>query len=461
MSNRRRVMGGLIGAAFLLATVAPGWTQSDRRAAAALPPTPIPTLALHGVYPNAGLVLEGPYTPPVPLLFALKFDAARRWTWAGTEGSMLAPARPDLYVLDHTNRMQVLSTLVTDELRAPGAPAAQIDGPVDELALLGNGDLLCADYNGDLRRFDDTLFLLDPTGSGVLKGVWYLDDLGCPGVCAPSTNTNVPRDRIDAVAGLAARRTFEISLASRTTQEIYVGQYLPSAVIRQIELTPGTPGTWATRRTYLSPTGDSVDGMDWDPDLQSFWMTSTATGLVYEVALDTVRNTFQVIQAFASSGLGGAIAVTAMRETQTPHKLIEGEGFSLAGSLHVVDSGHIGRGRPALYDPVGTGPVQVGILLDTDCANLPFRVLISLTPGKLVLGDRAVELGVDAALLWTLTDPAFAGTLNASGACNVVLPVHLPPGVGPLHIAIAVFDTPEVNYCGVKRLSTCIVHRTQ
>ena len=461
MNSKGLVTAVLIGAAVSLATAVPGEAQSGRWSTPAPTRSAIRGLSLLGGYPNAGLVIDGPRTPPVALLYALQFDPARRLVWAGTEASMVSAGQPDIYMLDHENTFQVLCTIVTDELRGPGAPAAQIDGPVDELTLLGNGDLLCADYNGDLKRFDDTLFLLDPASPGVLKGLWYLDDLGCPGSCAPNTNTNVPRDRVDAVAGLAVRRTYEISAASRATQEIYVSQYLPSAVIRQLELTPGTPGTWATRRTYLSPTGDSVDGIDWDPDLQSFWMTSTATGMIYEVALDTVTNSFRVIQSFPANGSGGAIAITAMRNTQIPHKLIEGEGFSFTGSMHVIDSGHVGRGQPAVFDPVGTGPVQVGILLDGDCANLGYRVLMSLAPGGIVLGDRFIGLAFDPLLMWTLTDPGFASTLDASGAGAITLPVALPPNLGPFYIAIVVFDTPEENYLGIKRISTTIPHVTQ
>jgi len=461
MTRKRLIVAGLICVAVCLGTVARGEAQTGRAVA------PVPKalygggFGLNGGFPNAGSVLEGPYNPPVNVLYGLKFDLARRWVWAGTEASMVSAGQPDIYILDHRQSFQVISTLVTDELRSASSPVAQIDGPVDELALLGNGDLLCADYNGDLTRFDDTLFLLNPTSPPTLKGVWYLDDLGCPGSCAANGNTNNPRDRVDALAGLAVRRTFEINASNQATQEIFVGQYMQGAVIRQIELTPGTPGTWATRRTHLSPTGDSVDGIDWDPEIQAFWMASTGTGMIYEVALDTLTNTFRVIQAFKANGVGGAIAVTSMTDTEMPHKLIEGEGFSFTGSIHVLDTGRIGRGTPAVYDAPGPGPVQVGVLLDQDCANMRYRLLVSLSAGAIPIGDRYLQLGFDPLLYWSVVDPQFEGVVDPSGVATFTLPVNPPPNFGPLYFAFVVFGSATEDYLGIKRITRTVPHLVQ
>ena len=453
--------GLLIGLVVCLVLASTSDAQTGRSAIPGPVRTPGPNFGLTSSYPNAGLVVTGPYVPPVNVLYALQYDPLYRWVWAGGEASLISTGQPDLFILDQNNGFQVLSTIVTDELRGPGALQAQIDGPVDEIALLGDGCLLCADYNGDLSRFDDTLFMLDPSNPGVLKGVWYLDDLGCPGSCVANTNTNVPQDRVDAVAGLALRRTYAITASNQASQEIYVSQFLPSALIRQIELTPGTPGTWATRRVYVSPTGDSVDGMDWDPDLQSFWMTSTNTGMIYEVALDTTTNSFRVLQSFLANGTGGAIAIAALRDTVTPHTLVEGEGFSFTGSLNVIDSGHLGRGQPSVYDPAGTGPVQVGILYDQDCVGHDFRLLVSSQTGGIHLGDRYIQLGLDPIFLWSATSPLFAGKLDTSGSGMITLPVSLPPSIGPLYFVVVVFGDPSEDYLGIKRISLTQAHVTQ
>ncbi len=460
MGRKEVIVAVAVVVAVTLAMTSMAYAQSGR-IGSPVPPPRSGGLGVDNGYPNAGLVIEGPRIPPVNVLFALQYDPVRRWVWAGTEASSLSAGQPDIYILDHLNQFQVLSTLMTDELRGLGATSAQIDGPVDEMTLLGNGDLLCADFNGDLTRFDDTLFLVDPSSPNVLKGVWYLDDMGCPGSCAANTNTNVPRDRVDYVAGLAVRHTNAITSTNQSTQEIFVSQYLVSAVIRQIELTPGTPGTWATRRTYTSPTADSVDGMDWDPDIQSFWMTCSNTSMIYEVALDTSINSFRVIQSFPSKGLGGAIAISALRNTMLPHAIVEGEGFSFSGSMHVLDTGHIGRGMPAVHDPQGTSTLQVGILMDLDCVGKTFRVLASGGAGSIPVGDRFLELAPDPILLWTLLDPIFTGTLDNNGAGFVTVPVLLPPNLGPLYFAVLVYDNPDENFMGIKRLSKTTAHVTQ
>lgn len=419
-----------------------------------------------GPLPGAGQQFGPTVIPPVPLLYALQHDPARRFVWAGTEASRLTAGLGDLYLLDHTRGYSVITSLVTDELQAPGVNAPQIDGPINELALLGNGELLCADFNGDLTRFDDTIFLLDVQSppSPVLNGVWYVDDLGCPGNCAVNGNTNTPKDRIDFLAGLAVRRTYGITATNQSRQQIFVGQYLPTSFVREIELTPGTaggPGTWATRRMHVSPTGDSVDGIDWDPDLQSFWMTSTTTGLVYEVKLDDAMNRFRVVQSFPSTGVGGAIAVTALRDSQLPHVLVEGEGFSFTGSLTMTETGHVGRGTPQVGDPVGPSTISVGILMDADCAGLPFRVLVAFSNGIVQLGERYLELQPDPLFMWSLTDPLFAGTLNTAAAGSITIPVTLPANFGPIHIQVVIFGNPDENLHGIKRLSTRLQYKTR
>ena len=65
--------------------------------------------------------------------------------------------------------------------------------------------------------------------------------------------------------------------------------------------------------------------MDWDPDLQTFWMTCASTGLVYEVALDEVASVFRVVQVFPSQGQGGPMAITAIRGSTRPHHLVEAD----------------------------------------------------------------------------------------------------------------------------------------
>lgn len=433
-------------------------TQRHRSEVHARPGRPIALAG--GPYPNAGRIVTGPHTPPVATLFALQHDPYRRVLWLGTENSVGGANRPDVFMVE-TGFHRAVSSLVTDELRATGSLSAQIDGPVDELALLVDGTLLCADFNGDQRRFDDTLFQITPTNPPKLEGVWYLDDLGCRYTCAPNGNTNQPQDRIDFVAGLAARNTLSITATNRAQQEIFVGQYLPTGVIREISLTPGTPGTWATRRVYASPTGDTVDGLDWDPDLQSFWITSTTTGLVYEAVLDRSRNAFRIVQAFAAPALAGTIAVSARRDSQNPHTLFEGEGFSFAGSYRELDTGHVGRGSLVVTDSPGTGPVFAGAVFHTDCANLPFRVVASLKGGTIRLGDRFLKHAKDPLFFWSLTSPLFAGTVAPSGAAILQLPGNLPPAFGPLHFTMVVFGDPDVDSFGIKRITLPAIHTTR
>lgn len=461
MPQAREIVVALLAIVLVGATSASLCAQSSRSATAPAP-SGSRVLALGGSYPGAGQILGSSQTPPVREVFALQYDGIRRWVWAGAEASRMQTGAADIYMLDHEDNLAVLSSLVTDELGTGASTGALIDGPVDELALLANGDLLCADYNGDQQRFDDTLFLLATTGHVKLAGVWYLDDMGGAAQVARNTNTNVPRDRIDGVAGLAVRRTVKIAAGNQAQQEIFVGQYASGAVIRRIELTPGTPGTWATRQVYASPTGDSVDGMDWDPDLQCFWMTCANTGLVYEVALDAIAASFRVLQVFPSQGVGGAMAITAIRGSAAPHRLVEAEGFSVNGSMQMLDSGHPeGRGRVGVTDEPGAGPVALAALFDPDCVGLQFRVLASFGRAAIPFGDRYLELAPDLLLDWSLKDPRFLGRVDASGAARLNLPVALPPNVGPLYFQVAVLGDARTDHLGIKRLTPVVSHLTR
>jgi hypothetical protein len=264
-------------------------------------------------------------------------DLARGHLWLVCENSVVPSPLAMIFQIDRVTMGLAAGTvpLVTDELDAGGGspPGADIDGPTDGVAVLPSGNLLVSDFNGDVLRFDDTLFELNPGTGGAtatLVNVWYLDSAtpGCAG-CRPNTNTNVPLQRIEQVLGVDTSGG-----GIGGPGPIFVGALQGFFGISHVTLTPGLPGTWNLVRRYLTPTAGAVLTLDHDSDQaaanglpNAYWMTSDiGVGLVYETTF-TPGVGFAVNQCFPTPLVPPSTvtrlsdAVCGIRGTAAPHQL--------------------------------------------------------------------------------------------------------------------------------------------
>jgi hypothetical protein len=414
-----------------------------------------PAAASPGTFPGAGTRLQGPVSPP-PLSqpVGIGYDRFRTLLWLATETS-LNDQRPDLFALLPSN-LSVFTSIVLDELPCtPGGPAV-VDGWVDEVAVLDNGNLLLDDYNGDLMRFDDTLFEIDPSAPQRVRNVWYLDSSSCAGSCRPNTNANVPQDSIGNVAGLAVRQTTIPS----PMQQIWIGAFVPSGSIKRVQLTPGCPGTWLRVSSTPVPFAGACDGLEWDPDLQSFWMASSSTGLVYETRLDLGTGAFSLLQGFPGQG-NGATGITPIGGTAGPHELAECLFFPTP-AFYRSHSGHVGRGTPVINDPVGPGPISIGVPQGPGVAGRTALALASITnvAGIPLDSERTLPYDPDA-LLSLMVTLRFSVTLSATGTGTIAVPISLPPGVGPFQVGYVVLGDPVYDLSGVARVSHAVSYTTR
>jgi len=414
-----------------------------------------PAAASPGTFPGAGTRLQGPVSPPPPAKpIGIAYDRFRTLLWAATENS-LNDGRPDLFALLPSN-LSVFTSIVLDELPCTPAGPAVIDGWVDEVAVLDDGSLLLDDYNGDLMRFDDTLFEIDPSAPQLVRNVWYLDSSSCPATCRPNTNANLPQDSIGNVAGLAVRQT---TIAS-PMQQIWIGAFVPSGFIKRVQLTPGCPGSWLRVSSTPVPFAGACDGLEWDPDLQSFWMASSSTSLVYETRLDLTTGAFTLLQGFPGQG-NGATGISPIGGTAGPHELVECLFFPTP-AFYRSHSGHVGRGTPVINDPVGAGPISVGVQQGPGVAGRTAVALASITnfTGIPLDSERTLPFDPDA-LLALMLQLRFSVTLGAAGTGTIGIPISLPPGVGPFQVGYVVLGDPVYDLLGVARVSRAVSHTTR
>jgi len=215
-----------------------------------------PVILGNGPRPGAGATLMAPAFSPLPAgIVGLEIadDPVRGYLWVVCEGTATAPGF--IFQIDKVTMGLAGGTtpLVTNELDAGvgSPPGPDIDGLADGVAVLPSGNLLVADFNGDVLRFDDTLFEIDPMTGGAtatLANFWYLDSAtpGCGG-CRPNTNTNVPLERIEQALGVD---TSDSGIGG--PGPIFIGAMQGFFGISHVTLTPGLPGTWNLVRRYAT-----------------------------------------------------------------------------------------------------------------------------------------------------------------------------------------------------------------
>lgn len=146
------------------------------------------------------------------------------------------------------------------------------DGYQDGVDVLPNGNLLFADYNGDLANIDDYLFEVDPD-AGTLVNYWPLDG---------TWNTSTDGTNIDVVIDVALGANGNYFVTSITDNTIY-----------EIALTPGSPGTWETIDTHTPPTMSGSIGID---RLGDYWLISDFNSTTVVITDET----FTEVSSFAA-----------------------------------------------------------------------------------------------------------------------------------------------------------------
>jgi len=419
-----------------------------------------PPAALGPRLPGAGVPVTGALQPPASLPYGAVFDPSRSLLWLSNESQ---GANLHLYDVRQLPPPQV-GTGFTNEGAHVSAPGiAVVDGPANGLDVVVRdtpGDparrsntLLVVDYNGDLNRFDDTLYEYDPdrdvgaSGAAVIRNVWYLDSASasCPVSCRPNTNQDQPMVRVNQAQGVAARRTRPEDPPE--AQEIFVtSNARQDADISMISVTPGNPGTWRRRQAILSPLGCAVDEIDWDPDHQSFWMSGVTVGLVIETRFSRSSFTFGVVQCFPTAW-GQAWGLAAIGSASFPHWLAVIDGNTQ--SWFIVQSGEMGRPRIT--------PQADGLLLEAGLAAGGEYYVLGAAMGTW-LGlpldrERRIDLDLDPVFLFTVVVGMadFTGQLDANGRRYVGLP-SMRPGVR-LEFQFVTLGGWDTDGRGVRRIS--------
>jgi hypothetical protein len=212
------------------------------------------------------------WNTPGGLPMGVAYDADLNLVWHVTESG-------NYYQIERTSPHSVLASFPLHDT-----------GTANGISVNPDGTLYITDYNGDLNIHDDWIYQVDKANN--LLSWWEVDGIA---------NTN-PNDNIDQILGIA-----------NMNGRVFVVNYA-EPIIREIQLTPGSPGTWSTIATWPTPDGNPGTGLDWDPVNQSFWYTSI-TGPIYELDAN-----FNVIRSFGTPGTY-AIGVTRDETTVCPPEI--------------------------------------------------------------------------------------------------------------------------------------------
>jgi len=434
-----------------------------------------------GPLPGAGRVLLGPIPNVNASCIEVEHDPGRGLLWYATEavGAGLVGANPeDLSVLVQipTGALDCNGDMVPDVTGAfTGLTAICPEAPGPSARLLGT------DFNGDLSRFDDSCFLIDPLlppsggpypmqGSARLLSVWYLDSASCPSSCRPNTNADSPQNRIDQALAVSASN---VTLGpGGNTGDLFVAGNL-STVLHRVSLSTGCPGSWRLLQTVTSPIGGTgVSGMSFDPELQSYWMTDYGRHQIYEATWDRVAGSFSLIQAFprpaTAASTAGVTALTGIaREDPADPRNLPIHALVLSNVndhvSHVVASGHPVGGLLAdcgVSQSGGTDFLDLSLAEDPRVAGLIYLAGFSMTDAAGIPVDCHRSLAIDPGvlLIQSLSQPKvfrdFVGAWTVAGTTR--LSVALPSGAGmvfPLKLGFLTLGLPATHQAGVAAVS--------
>ncbi|THB81537.1 MAG: hypothetical protein D3926_01630 [Desulfobacteraceae bacterium] len=221
----------------------------------------------------AGDLLDS-FNSPSQQSLGMDYDPGRNGVWITSEENTAGPVT-NIYLVSTEPPYTILHTLDLVGIAVTG------DGNSTGVCVLPNGNLLLADYEGDLSVIDDYLFEVNPD-TGTLVNYWPLDG----STFGANNNTSTDGTRIDQVVDVAVDPKGNVFVTSFGDNYVY-----------QLTLVPGMPGTWSTTAAYQLSTVTNACGLD-RIDCPSF------TGfLVADQATTTVAfmdDAFAVTSSFAT-----------------------------------------------------------------------------------------------------------------------------------------------------------------
>jgi hypothetical protein len=209
----------------------------------------------------AGELLES-FPSPIGQPIGIDYDPVRGGVWIASESGQIA-------------RVSINSPYETQKVLSLVGIAVAGDGYSTGVAVLPNGNLLLADYQGDLIAIDDYLFEVNPD-TGTLVNYWPLDG---------ASNTSINGTNIDQV----------IDVKLGPNGNAYVTNIANNAVY-EIGLLPGKPGAWYMVAVHTATTVGDVWGFDWAGCPTGWWV---GDGNSTTVAL--LDASFATVQSFAAS----------------------------------------------------------------------------------------------------------------------------------------------------------------
>jgi hypothetical protein len=394
----------------------PSATRMRRSSGPAGGPT---TLVTDPRFPTAGTILG---TLPTPTscdpptfsagIWEADYDLVRNTVWLVEQVPSPATGGNNIFGVDPGSR-SVVTSFSFQNLNCTGGGRGFLNG-ASGVTVTRDLNLLVADYNGDLAVLDDHMAELDPLNPVAVINAWRLDSTSCPASCAPNGNTNTPRVSIDQVTALANvnSRTSD-PVSSQTFLIAAFGTAAPDPLVRVVELTPGCPGTWFQRGTFIIPGCNEPSGLDWDAALQRLWAIDGSTGTggmgnsIYEVAYNRATNTPSVVQSWPTPSSEYSVWVAGIDDADFNLNDVWA-GSYINNKVLIFDSGHTGQGFMSFTALPGLGQGTITLTEDPGLGALSYIAAASFGPAPVgldVQNNRDLFLNVDNLLLLTLTIP--------------------------------------------------------
>jgi hypothetical protein len=225
--------------------------------------------------PSAGLALPAAagdlldsFSSPVGSPIGIDYDPVRGGVWIASESGQIA-------------RVGINSPYETQKVLSLAGIAVAGDGSSTGVAVLPNGNLLLADFQGDLAAIDDYLFEVNPD-TGTLVNYWPLDGAG---------NTSINGTNIDSVIDVELGPNGNAYVTSANNNAVY-----------EIGLLPGMPGAWYTVAVHTATTVGNALGIDRTGCPVGWWISdynSTSVALL--------DGSFATVQSFAASHDGNSL----------------------------------------------------------------------------------------------------------------------------------------------------------
>jgi len=254
------------------------------------------------------------FASPATSTMGADYDAQRGGVWIAAEDG-------HIYLVDVDAPHSVLKSI--DLVGIAIAP----DGNSNGVCVLSNGNLLLADYNGDLgTNIDDYLFELNPD-TQTLVNYWPVDG---------TMNTSTDVTNINSVIGVEIGSNGHAFITSADNNSIY-----------EIALVPGNPGTWSTVAVHTATTVSTAMGIDRiDCPQFSGWLVADFSSTNVAFLDDTFATTSSFIAAHDANSYNiGATAIPAL-DGKAMHVWTADFNTDFIG---VFDSGVVcGRGAGAM-----------------------------------------------------------------------------------------------------------------